>query len=222
MSSSRTKRDTKAAQARDQSSGRFSAGSGERQESPAVENAGATATDRNETAAIEDQTHAVRAGLNKEEETRRSLLDGFETPAVRPKSKLSRDRTIPQIVDQWGETTEGNQQKGQEVDLVDLVALDRPACSPEVRQRLSEILETKALREKGEKAQEKAAEEVAAKATAEELRDQELEEMRGRLNRAFEAQLESERTIEMLRNKVRDEADSSEESSDCEHNHQCG
>ena len=66
-------------------------------------------------------------------------------------------------------------------------------------------------------AQEKAAEEAEAKATAEELRGQELEEMKGRLDSAFEAQLESERTIEMLRNKLRDEADSSEESSDCEH-----
>ena len=52
---------------------------------------------------------------------------------MRPKSKLSVDRTIPQIVDQWGETTKDNQQKSQEVDLVDLVALDRPECSPEVR-----------------------------------------------------------------------------------------
>ena len=149
MSSSRTKRDTKAAQARNQSSGRFSAGDGERQESPAVENAGATATDRNETAANEDQAHAVRAGLNKEEETRRSLLDGFETPAVRPKSKLSADRTIPQTIDQWGEATKDNQKKAQEVDLVDLVALDRPACSLEVRQRLSEFLESEVLREEG-------------------------------------------------------------------------
>ena len=95
MPPSRTNSDTQVAQARDQSSGRFSAGSGERQESPDVENVGAVATDRNETATIGSQAHAVRVGLNKEEETHRSRLDGFETLAVRPKSKLLADRIIP-------------------------------------------------------------------------------------------------------------------------------
>ena len=119
-------------------------------------------------------------------------LEGhFETPALRPKSKLPADSTIPQAIDQWGETTKNSQQKGQEVVLVDLVALDRPACNPEVRQLLSEYLESKALREEGEKAKEKAAEEAGATATAEEPRGQELKEMRGRLDKAFEAQLES-------------------------------
>jgi hypothetical protein len=65
---------------------------------------------------------------------------------------------------------------------------------------LSEFLESEALREEGEKVRERAAEEAGARATAEELRSPELDEMRGRLNGAFEAQLESERTIEMLKN----------------------
>lgn len=82
---------------------------------------------------------------------------------------------------------------------------------------MGEFLESKALREEGEKARERDAEEAGARATAEELRSLELDEMRGRLNRAFEAQLESERTIEMLRNQRVHDADSTDESDECEH-----